>query len=154
MINKAHIDIFPWMDKFWELWTVRVSTQLECCLDFVPGIYTYQLYEFTLFQTLFLKNRIMNRRQFEILIYNDCLYRNMYRLYFHCFLMSIKLSPRVQVHRHHFHFFWRWSNSQRSKYIHFHLLGYWSNSHRFQYIAILDIVFEPHFHFHFVWSFN
>ena len=34
------------------------------------------------FQTLFLTNRKMNRRQFEILIYNDCLYRNMYRLDF------------------------------------------------------------------------
>ena len=39
--------------------------------------------EALLFQTLFLKNRIMNRRQYEILIYNDCLYRNMYRLDFH-----------------------------------------------------------------------
>ena len=40
----------------------------------------------------------MNRRQYEILIYNDCLYRNMYRLDFH-FLMLIKLSHEVQVHR-------------------------------------------------------
>ena len=37
----------------------------------------------------------MNRRQYEILIYNDCLYRNMYRLDFHFhFLMLIKLSHR------------------------------------------------------------
>jgi len=32
-----------------------------------------------LLQTLFLKNKVMNKRQFEILLYNDCLYRNMYR---------------------------------------------------------------------------
>ena len=41
--------------------------------------------QFSFSQTLFLKDRIMNKRQHEILIYNDCIYRNMYRSYFPSF---------------------------------------------------------------------
>ena len=79
-------------------WSYFGHDESQYYLYFVPAL--YQLNDLISFQTLFLKNRKMNRRQYEILIYNDCLYRNMYRLDFHFyFLMLIKLSHEVQVHR-------------------------------------------------------
>ena len=49
---------------------------LQVCVALVVQLDTNHV---PIFQTLFLKNKVMNKRQFEILLYNDCLYRNMYR---------------------------------------------------------------------------
>ena len=89
LIPLTSLETFPWMEIFWAWWE---SVQLIFCI----ALYQLKI-NLPFFQTLFLKNRKLNRRQYEILIYNDCLYRNMYRLDFLLLSDVDKLSHRVST---------------------------------------------------------
>ena len=112
MIKKAQIDIFPWMEIFWELWTLRVSSTDSVLTQYPAGMLfrfcARNLYVSALWIYPFSDVVPEKQNNEQTTVWDSDLQwlplSKHVQVVLSLFLMSIKLSPRVQVHHYHFHF--------------------------------------------------